>query len=117
MLFAIDMGYSKVVIESDNLCAIQRLSMSCVDLSYFGLIIGDCLQFWSSCESTSFVHFRPDGNRVVHSLANIAQSLFFLKPNYALLNGTEMHKFKIKYGTQLLKGLNFNYQTRISLTK
>lgn len=56
MIFVKEMGFSQVIVESDGSRVITCLRNLQYDLSYFGLILEDCLKLRNSFEVVSFSH-------------------------------------------------------------
>lgn len=66
-----EQGYTKVVMESDSLQAIQALQTGVGDSSDFHLVLDDILALVPDFESVKFSFVKRAGNSVVHALAHL----------------------------------------------
>lgn len=73
--FLKDFRLPKLIIE-----VIDRLSTCRPNNSYLSDILEDCCMICRDFDEVTFNHEDPDGNRVVHGLATLAQSLKFHIP-------------------------------------
>ncbi|XP_075665535.1 uncharacterized protein LOC142635224 [Castanea sativa] len=76
ILFAIELGLQRVIIEGDSEIIFKALSESCSDCSHIGHIIKDCKSISSLFQTHSFSHTRRQGNAVAHALAKRARKSF-----------------------------------------
>ena len=73
--FAVDVGFSELVIEGDNSSAMTTISMLKIDQSLLGNVVGDiqhliCNLLWVRIDCV-----RRGGNRVAHVLAQFARNI------------------------------------------
>ena len=74
--FAVDAGFSELVIEGDNSSAMTTISTMKIDQSLLGNVVGDiqhliCNLLWVRIDCV-----RRGGNRVAHVLAQFARNIF-----------------------------------------
>lgn len=68
-------GYANLIVASDCLSLVQRLTASTLDRSAVGVVIQDILFLASTCTSISFKHVSRSCNHVAHVLARSADQL------------------------------------------
>ena len=75
--FAVDAGFSELVVEGDNVNVMRAVSSSTMNLSLLGNVIADiqCLLCGLGRVSISCIKRRGGGNRVAHELARYARIL------------------------------------------
>lgn len=71
--FSKECGFNNILIESDNLRVISRLTKLVPDNSYLSAILQDCCWIANSFESVIYSHVGREGNKVAHGLAELAQ--------------------------------------------
>ncbi|XP_057249391.1 uncharacterized protein LOC130590835 [Beta vulgaris subsp. vulgaris] len=64
-------GFSDVIIESDAMVVVSRLTKGSLFLSDLDSVLGDVLYLSKSLNSVCFSHVRRDGNAVAHNLARV----------------------------------------------
>ncbi|XP_023905928.1 uncharacterized protein LOC112017706 [Quercus suber] len=81
--FAVDAGFSELVIEGDNSSIIKAISALQDDFSLLGNVIGDIHHLIMNLHWVRIECTRRGGNRVAHELAqfarNISQDLFWME--------------------------------------
>ncbi|KAL0014186.1 hypothetical protein SO802_001255 [Lithocarpus litseifolius] len=81
--FAIDAGFSELVIEGDNSSVMKAVSNMQEDYSLLGNVIGDIHHLVRNLQWVRIECTRRGGNRVAHELAqfakNISQDLFWME--------------------------------------
>ncbi|KAK9993235.1 hypothetical protein SO802_022938 [Lithocarpus litseifolius] len=81
--FAIDAGFSELVIEGDNSSVMKVVSAMQEDYSLLGNVIGDIHHLVRNLQWVRIECTRRGGNRVAHELAqfakNISQDLFWME--------------------------------------
>lgn len=75
VLFALEIGFPDVVIESDSANTIRALQKKEVSFSPSGSILEDILQLLNLFRSCSFTHVRRVGNTAAHYLAKFAATV------------------------------------------
>lgn len=69
---ALQMGFSKVVIEGDAQGLINQLNMAATDYSEVGCIVEDTKRMMSNLEKVKCVYVRREANKAAHHLAKYA---------------------------------------------
>ena len=81
--FAVDAGFSELVIEGDNSFIMKAISAMQEDFSLLGNVIGDIHHLVRNLQWVRIECTRRGGNRVAHELAqfarNISQDLFWIE--------------------------------------
>ena len=81
--FAVDVGFSELVIEGDNSSVMKAILAMQEDLSLLGNVIGDIHHLIRNLQWVRIECTRRGGNRVAHELAqfdrNISQDLFWME--------------------------------------
>ncbi|XP_021767815.1 uncharacterized protein LOC110732205 [Chenopodium quinoa] len=72
MKIAMESGFLKICLETDNLKLHHCLKKGRADPTEFGFIIKDILLLASSCHAASFAFVKRNGNRVAYSLAKLS---------------------------------------------
>ena len=67
--FAVDAGFSELVLEGDNSSAMTIISMLKIDQSLLGNVVGDIQHLIRNLLWVRMDCVRRGGNRVVHALA------------------------------------------------
>ena len=78
-----DAGFSRLVIEGDNVNAIQALFSPLVNHSLLGNVVDDIKHLIRGLQWVSISHTRRSGNKVAHVLAqharNIVKDLYWIE--------------------------------------
>ncbi|KAL4325354.1 hypothetical protein GQ457_11G001080 [Hibiscus cannabinus] len=69
LLFAIDLGFTSVILEGDSLSITRKLQSKECDISEISALIWDVQQLSKSLHACSFLHTPRSGNKVAHLLA------------------------------------------------
>ena len=72
LIFAIELGFDHVILESDSEIAIQAMNSKDYSAAPFGHIISDIKALSSHFRSLVFHHTRRLGSKIAHRLARIA---------------------------------------------
>ncbi|XP_075665615.1 uncharacterized protein LOC142635317 [Castanea sativa] len=72
--FVVDAGFSRMIIEVDNINAIHAISSSMESTSVFGNVVDDIRHLLRGLQWSSVCCIRRGGNRVAHSLAQYARN-------------------------------------------
>ena len=72
--FAIDVGFSKLVLEGDNVNVMQAISSQEANISLLGNVVEDIKLLISGLQWVSISHTRCSGNKVAHVLAQHART-------------------------------------------
>ena len=71
--FAVDVGFSRLIIKGDNNNVFHAISSSVEDTSLFGNVVGDIRHLIRGLHWSSVCYIRRGGNRVAHALAQYAR--------------------------------------------
>ncbi|XP_075645801.1 uncharacterized protein LOC142616956 [Castanea sativa] len=71
--FAIDAGFSRLVIEGDNVNVIKAISSQAANISLLGNVVEDIKHLIRGLQWMSTSHIRQSGNKVAHVLAQYAR--------------------------------------------
>ena len=81
--FAVDAGFSELVIQGDNSSAMTAISMLKIDHSLLGNVVGDIQHLLRNLHSVRIDCIRKGGNRGAHVSAqftrNIAEDMYWMK--------------------------------------
>ena len=81
--FAIDAGFSMLVIEGDNVNVIKAISLQEANISLLGNVVEDIKHLIRGLQWVSISHIRHSGNKVAHVLAQhtrtIIEDLYWIK--------------------------------------
>ena len=69
-----DAGFSRLIIEGDNINVIQAISSSSESNSLFGNVVDDIRHLIRGLQWTSVCCIRRDGNKVAHALVQYARN-------------------------------------------
>ena len=69
MEFAVDAGFTKLIIEGDNVNVMQAISSSRINCSLLGYVVDDIRHLVHCLEWARIRITRRDGNKVAHALA------------------------------------------------
>ena len=72
--FAMDAGFSRMIIEGDNINVIHAISSSVENTSLFGNVVDDIHHLMWGLQWFSVCCIRRGGNRVAHALAQYARN-------------------------------------------
>ena len=72
--FAIDAGFSKLVLEGDNVNVMQAISSQEANISLLGNVMEDIKHLIRGLQWVSISHTRCTGNKVAHVLAQHART-------------------------------------------
>ena len=73
--FAVDAGFSKLIVEGDNINVMRAVSSSTMNFSMLGNVIADIRCILCGLGGVSISCVKRDGNRVAHVLAKFAKGL------------------------------------------
>ena len=73
--FAIDAGFSRLVIEGDNVNVIKAISSKEANISLLGNVMEDIKHLIRGLQRVSISHIRHSGNKVAHVLAQHARTI------------------------------------------
>ncbi|XP_023884299.1 uncharacterized protein LOC112028995 [Quercus suber] len=73
--FAVDVGFSELIVEGDNINVMRAVSASTRNFSMLGNVIADIHCILCGLGGVSISCVRRDGNRVAHVLAKFARGL------------------------------------------
>ncbi|KAK9996674.1 hypothetical protein SO802_021360 [Lithocarpus litseifolius] len=73
--FAVDVGFSELVIEGENSSAMKAISTLKIDQSMLGNVIGDIQHLIRNLHWVRINCIRRGGNRVAHVLAQFARNI------------------------------------------
>ena len=79
MELAFDMNCCQVILESDCLSLIQKLSSNSEDRSNLGLVVADIISLANNFDSFSFHYVPRNANKVAHILSQMSLSISCLK--------------------------------------
>ncbi|XP_021739472.1 uncharacterized protein LOC110705848 [Chenopodium quinoa] len=79
LVIAMESGFLRVCLETDNIKLHYGLSKQKEDLTAFGLITKDILKLANSCHECSFAFVKRTGNQVAHSLAKLSSKFVSLR--------------------------------------
>ncbi|KAL0010800.1 hypothetical protein SO802_005908 [Lithocarpus litseifolius] len=89
--FGIDAGFSKLVIEGDNVNVIKAISSQTASLSLLGNVVEDIKHLIRDLQWESISHTRRNGNKVAHVLAQhariIVEDLYWIEDSPPLVVG------------------------------
>ena len=68
MEFAVDVGFTKLIIEGDNVNVMQAISSSHINFSLLGYVVDDIHHLIHCLEWVSICFTRRGGNKVAHTL-------------------------------------------------
>ena len=71
--FAVDVGFSRLIIEGDNNNVVHAISSSVEDTSLFGNVVDDIRHLLRGLHWSAICCIRRGGNRVAHVLAQHAR--------------------------------------------
>ena len=74
MEFAVDAGFTKLIIEGDNVNVMQVISLSHINCSLLGYVVDDIRHLIHCLEWVSISFTRRGGNKVAHALAQHARN-------------------------------------------
>ena len=74
MEFAVDAGFTKLIIEGDNVNVMQAISSSLINCSLLGYVVDDIRHLVHCLEWTRTSITRRGGNKVVHAFAQHARN-------------------------------------------
>ena len=74
MEFAVDAGFTKLIIEGDNVNVMQAISSSHINCSLLGYVVDDIHHLIHCLEWVSICFTRRGGNKVAHALAQHARN-------------------------------------------
>ena len=72
--FAIDAGFSKMVLKGDNVNVMQAISSQEANISLLGTVVEDIKHLIRGLQWVSISHTRRSGNKVAHVLAQHART-------------------------------------------
>ena len=72
--FAVDAGFSRMIIEGDNINIIHVISSSMENISLSGNVVDDIRHLLWGLQRSSVCCIRKGGNRVAHALAQYARN-------------------------------------------
>lgn len=72
----VDAGFSRLIIEGDNINVIQAISSLVENTSLFGNVVDDICHLIRKLQWSSVCCIRRGGNRVAHALAQYARNTF-----------------------------------------
>ena len=72
MEFAVDAGFTKLIIEGDNVNVMQAISSSHINCSLLGYVVDDIRHLIHCLEWAKISFTRRGGNKVAHALAQHA---------------------------------------------
>ena len=75
IVFAVEAGFSNLVLEGDNLVVMNSLQSSKDDLASGGTIVADIINLRALCPSIEFTFVKREGNSVAHEFAKFARSI------------------------------------------
>ena len=75
--FAVEAGFTRLVIEGDNSNVIQAISSDAVNYSFLGNVVDDIRHLMSGLQWASTSKIKRGGNKVVHVLAQHVRHLDF----------------------------------------
>ena len=73
--FAIDAGFSMLVIEGDNVNVIKAISLQEANISLLGNVVEDIKHLIRGLQRVSISHIRHSGNKVAHVLVQHARTI------------------------------------------
>ncbi|KAL0009843.1 hypothetical protein SO802_004951 [Lithocarpus litseifolius] len=73
--FAVDVGFTRVMIKGDNSNVMQAISSAVVNYSFLGNVVDDIRHLMSGLQWVKTSKIRRGGNKVVHVLAQHARNL------------------------------------------
>uniref|UniRef100_A0A803LHG6 RNase H type-1 domain-containing protein n=1 Tax=Chenopodium quinoa TaxID=63459 RepID=A0A803LHG6_CHEQI len=76
---AMESGFVRLCLETDNLKLHSHLKKSKYDQTTFGIVVKDILTLASSCHSCVFEFVKREGNKVAHSLAKLSSTFDTLR--------------------------------------
>ena len=80
--FVVDVGFSRIIIEGDNINIIRAISSLVENTSLFGNVVDDIRHFMQGLQWFSVCCIRRGGNRVAHAFANmdhIVNNIWFVQ--------------------------------------
>nr|XP_023901140.1 uncharacterized protein LOC112012993 [Quercus suber] len=75
--FAVDAGFTRLVIERDNSNVMQAISSVAVNYSFLGNVVDDIRCLMSGLQWATTSKIRRGGNKVAHALAQHARNLYY----------------------------------------
>ena len=75
--FAVEAGFTRLVIEGDNSNVMQAISSDAVNYSFLGNVVDDIRHLMSGLQWASTSKIKREGNKVVHVLAQHVRHLDF----------------------------------------
>ena len=73
--FAMEAGFSNLIIKGDNSNVMRALSASAINNSLYGHVVDDIRAYLSSWQSVGLNYVKREGNMVAHSLARFARNI------------------------------------------